>query len=45
MLAQEEVLLLKKESDDIEFNTVDIISGGEYQNSYGAGNNNTSLSL
>ena len=45
MLAQEEVLLLKKEWDDIEFNTVDIISWGDYQSSYGPGSNNTSLSL
>lgn len=45
MLAQDEVLSLKKENDDIEVNTVDVISGSDYHSSYWAGTNNTSLSL
>jgi hypothetical protein len=34
MLAQDEVLSLKKENDDIEVNTVDVISGSDYHSSY-----------
>lgn len=45
MLAQDEVLELRKESDDIEINDVDVISGSDYQASYGAGTNNTGLAV
>lgn len=52
MLAQEEVLTFKKESDDIEINDVEVVSVSDYHRSinaneasYWAGTNNTSLSL
>lgn len=45
MLAQEEVRMLKKDDDSIEINTVDVISWSDYQNSYGAWTNHTTLAL
>lgn len=45
MLAQDEVLALRRESDDIEVNSVEVVSSSDYQQSYGAGSNNTSLAL
>ncbi|HMY80521.1 MAG TPA: helix-turn-helix domain-containing protein [Candidatus Absconditabacterales bacterium] len=45
MLAQDEVLELRKEYADIEINDVDIISSSDYHQSYGPGTNNTSLSV
>lgn len=43
MLAQNEVLELRKESDDIEINSVEVVSGWDVQ--YGAGTNTTSLAM
>ncbi len=49
MLAQDEVLLLKKEGDNIEINDIDVISwsdyheSSDYRASYGAGTNTMSL--
>ncbi|MFA7284983.1 MAG: hypothetical protein WC004_04155 [Candidatus Absconditabacterales bacterium] len=45
MLAQEEVMGLKGESDNIEVNTVDVISGGDYQTPYHVPGNSQALSL
>lgn len=45
MLAQEEVMTLKGESDNIEVNSVDVISWSDFHSSYWAGTNNTSLSM
>lgn len=46
MLAQNEVLELRKETDDIEINSVEVISGNDnHEIHYGAGTNNTGLSL
>ena len=46
MLAQDEVLELRKESDNIEINSVEVISEHDHSHStYGAWTNNTGLSL
>lgn len=46
MLAQNEVLELRKETDDVEINSVEVISWNEnHDSNYGAGTNNTGLSL
>lgn len=43
MLAQDEVILFKKDDDDIEINDIDVISWSEYHSSYGPGTNSMTL--
>ncbi len=45
MLAQEEVMTLKGESDNIEVNSVDVISGSDYHTSYDNPGKSQALSL